>query len=108
MKVDGKGSVVSDQHKAQLSFLKYNEWLYKTSIDDLDDPATRLMTKHAYNEHLDAFEDLNTLIRPGLQSAETLAQNSVYKVVRPYLAVGGVVGAAQFLTADDEKLLATG
>ena len=98
----------ADRHQKQLSFLKYNEWLYKTSIDDLDDPATRLMIKHAYNEHLDAFEDLNTLIRPGLQSAETLAQNSVYKIVRPYLAVGGVVGAAQFLTADDEKLVATG
>ena len=92
----------ADKHQRQLTFLKSNEWLFKTSIDDLDDPATRLMIKHAYNEHLDAFEDLNTLIRPGLQSAETLAQNSVYKVVRPYLAVGGVVGAAQFLTADDE------
>ena len=50
----------ADRHQKQLSFLKYNEWLYKTSIDDLDDPATRLMTKHAYNEHLDAFEELNS------------------------------------------------
>ena len=103
-----KVSDATTNHQKQLSFLKYNQWLFQTSINDLDDPAIRLMTKHAYNEHLDAFEELNTLIRPGLQSVETLAQNSVYKVVRPYLAVGGVVGAAQFLTADDQKLLATG
>ena len=95
-----------DQKKAM--WVKANRWLMETDINDLDGPAKTLMIKNAYFEHLDAFQDLNTKIRPGLQNAETLAQNSVYKTVRPYLAVGGIAGTAQFLTSDDEKLLAAG
>ena len=95
-----------DQKK--VIWVKANRWLLETDLDDLDGPAKNLMIRHAYYEHLDAFQDLNTKILPGLQNAETLAQNSVYKTVRPYLAVGGIAGTAQFLTSDDEKLLATG
>ena len=92
----------------QAMWVKANRWLLETPVDNLDEAGKRLMVQRAYMEHLDDFEALNRNIRPGLQNAETLAQNSVYKTVRPYIAAGSIVGAAQFLTSDDEKLLATG
>jgi hypothetical protein len=97
-----------DQFRKRASWVKRNRWLIETDLKDLDGPAKSLMVKKAFEDHLDNFQELNDKIRPGLQNAETLAQNSVYKIVRPYLTAGAVVGGAQFLTSDDEKLLAAG
>ena len=97
-----------EQQRKQAAWVKRNRWLLETDLDDLDVPAKSLMVRKAFDDHLDNFEELNTKIRPGLQNAETLAQNSVYKTIRPYMTAGAVVGGAQFLTSDDEKLVATG
>jgi len=96
------------EFQTRASWVKRNQWLIETDFNDLDGPARSLMTKKAFENHLDNFEELNNKIRPGLQNAETLAQNSVYKTIRPYITAGAVVGGAQFLTADDEKLVAAG
>ena len=94
--------------RKRASWVKRNRWLIETDLEDLDRPAKSLMVRKAFEDHLDNFEDLNSKIRPGLQNAETLAQNSVYKTIRPYMTAGAVVGGAQFLTSDDEKLVAAG
>ena len=97
-----------EQWQKRAMWVKRNRWLVETDVRDLDRPAKSLMVKRAFEDHLDNFEELNSKIRPGLQNAETLSQNSVYKTIRPYMTAGAVVGGAQFLTSDDEKLVAAG
>jgi hypothetical protein len=47
--------------------------------------------------------EITAAMRPAIQNGRDMAINTVLKAS----AIGGVFGAAQFLTADDEKLLAT-
>jgi len=47
--------------------------------------------------------EVTSFARPTVESAKDIAKNTLFKAA----SIGGVVGTAQFLTADDEKLVAT-
>jgi hypothetical protein len=47
--------------------------------------------------------EVTSFARPTVESAKDIAKNTLFKAA----SIGGVVGTAQFLTSDDEKLIAT-
>jgi hypothetical protein len=47
--------------------------------------------------------EVTSFARPTLENAKDIAKNTLFKAA----SIGGVVGTAQFLTADDDKLVAT-
>ena len=47
--------------------------------------------------------EVTSFARPTVESAKDIAKNTLFKAA----SIGGVVGTAQFLTADDEKFVAT-
>ena len=47
--------------------------------------------------------EVTSFARPTVESAKDIAKNTLFKAA----SIGGVVGTAQFLTADDDKLVAT-
>ena len=65
----------------------------KKEVKDLEDPVK-------FNA---VAAEITSAMRPAIETGWDMAVNTAVKAS----AIGGVVGAAQFLTADDEKLVAT-
>jgi len=84
--------------------IEYNEKGTFRIVDDiLNDIKKEVGTISDDVEFARIANEVTSFARPTIESGKDIAKNTLFKAA----SIGGVVGTAQFLTADDDKLVAT-